>query len=55
VGYYHKPRDSLHENRSGWDVPEIDGSVMVDESIPIGEFTDNTIGDRRGYDLVAAR
>ena len=41
--------------RTQWDAPEIDGSVMVDESIPVGEFVDITIGDWRGYDLVAAR
>ena len=41
--------------RTPWDAPEIDGSVMVDESIPVGEFADITIGDWRGYDLVAAR
>ncbi len=40
--------------RTQWDAPEIDGSVMVDESIPVGEFADITIGDWRGYDLVAA-
>jgi ribosomal protein S12 methylthiotransferase len=41
--------------RTQWDAPEIDGSVIVDESIPVGEFADITIGDWRGYDLVAAR
>jgi len=41
--------------RTQWDAPEIDGSVMVDESILVGEFADITIGDWRGYDLVAAR
>jgi ribosomal protein S12 methylthiotransferase len=41
--------------RTQWDAPEIDGSVMVDDSIPVGEFADITIGDWRGYDLVAAR
>jgi ribosomal protein S12 methylthiotransferase len=41
--------------RTPWDAPEIDGSVMVDESIPVGEFADITIADWRGYDLVAAR
>ncbi len=41
--------------RTQWDAPEIDGSVMVDESIPVGEFAEITIGDWRGYDLVAAR
>jgi ribosomal protein S12 methylthiotransferase len=41
--------------RTQWDAPEIDGSVMVDEAIPVGDFADITIGDWRGYDLVAAR
>jgi ribosomal protein S12 methylthiotransferase len=41
--------------RTEWDAPEIDGSVMVDETIPVGEFAQVTIGDWRGYDLVAAR
>jgi ribosomal protein S12 methylthiotransferase len=41
--------------RTQWDAPEIDGSVMVDESIPVGSFANITIGDWRGYDLVAAR
>jgi ribosomal protein S12 methylthiotransferase len=41
--------------RTQWDAPEIDASVMVDESIPVGEFANITIGDWRGYDLVAAR
>jgi ribosomal protein S12 methylthiotransferase len=41
--------------RTEWDAPEIDGSVHVDEAIPVGEFAQVTIGDWRGYDLVAAR
>jgi ribosomal protein S12 methylthiotransferase len=41
--------------RTQWDAPEIDGSVMVDETLPVGKFADITIGDWRGYDLVAAR
>ena len=41
--------------RTQWDAPEIDGSVMVDENLAVGEFADITIGDWRGYDLVAAR
>jgi ribosomal protein S12 methylthiotransferase len=41
--------------RTEWDAPEIDGSVHVDEKIPVGEFAQVTIGDWRGYDLVAAR
>jgi ribosomal protein S12 methylthiotransferase len=41
--------------RTQWDAPEIDGSVLVDEALPVGDFADITIGDWRGYDLVAAR
>lgn len=41
--------------RTQWDAPEIDGSVIVDEALPVGEFANITIGDWRGYDLVAAR
>ncbi len=41
--------------RTEWDAPEIDGSVMVDKSLKVGEFADVTISDWRGYDLVAAR
>jgi len=41
--------------RTQWDAPEIDGSVMVDESLPVGQFADITIADWRGYDLVAER
>jgi ribosomal protein S12 methylthiotransferase len=41
--------------RTEWDAPEIDGTVHVDESIPVGEFATVTIKDWRGYDLVAAR
>lgn len=41
--------------RTQWDAPEIDGSVMVDEKLPVGSFAEVTIGDWRGYDLVAAR
>ncbi|MEO0018333.1 MAG: ribosomal protein methylthiotransferase RimO [Verrucomicrobiota bacterium] len=41
--------------RTQWDAPEIDGSVHVPDSLPVGEFATLTIGDWRGYDLVAAR
>ena len=41
--------------RTQWDAPEIDGSVMVDEALPVGQFAEITIGDWRGYDLVAER
>lgn len=39
--------------RTEWDAPEIDGSVHVGGSLPVGEFATVTIGDWRGYDLVA--
>jgi ribosomal protein S12 methylthiotransferase len=41
--------------RTEMDAPEIDGTVFVDQTLPIGEFADITITDWRGYDLVAAR
>ena len=41
--------------RTQWDAPEIDGSVIVDEALPVGRFADITIGDWSGYDLVAAK
>ncbi|BCX47359.1 ribosomal protein S12 methylthiotransferase RimO [Haloferula helveola] len=41
--------------RTEWDAPEIDGSVHVDDTLPVGQFAEVTIGDWRGYDLVAAR
>lgn len=39
--------------RSEMDAPDIDTTVYVDKSLPVGEFTDVTISDWRGYDLVA--
>ena len=39
--------------RTPWDAPEIDGSVHVDESLPVGQFATITIGAWQGYDLVA--
>ena len=41
--------------RTEWDAPEIDGTVQVDDSLPVGEFAKVTISDWRGYDLVAER
>jgi len=41
--------------RTEWDAPEIDGTVYVDPSLPVGSFADVAIKDWRGYDLVAAR
>lgn len=39
--------------RSEWDAPEIDGSVSVPESLPVGSFAEVTIKDAVGYELVA--
>lgn len=39
--------------RSAWDAPDVDGTVIVDESLPVGEFAQVTITDAIGYDLVA--
>ncbi|MCB1097451.1 MAG: 30S ribosomal protein S12 methylthiotransferase RimO [Verrucomicrobiae bacterium] len=39
--------------RSEMDAPDIDTTVYVDKSLPVGQFTDVTIADWRGYDLVA--
>lgn len=41
--------------RTFMDAPDIDGTVFVDKTLPVGEFADIKIGDWRGYDLVAAR
>lgn len=41
--------------RTEMDAPDIDGTVFVDQGLPVGEFAEVTIGDWRGYDLVAAR
>jgi len=39
--------------RGQWDAPDIDATVMVDKAIPVGSFTDVTVKDWRGYDLIA--
>jgi len=41
--------------RTEWDAPEIDGTVVVDPSLPVGGFAEVVIGGWRGYDLVANR
>ncbi|MEM9079597.1 MAG: 30S ribosomal protein S12 methylthiotransferase RimO [Verrucomicrobiota bacterium] len=40
--------------RSMWDAPDIDGRIFVPLDLPVGEFTNVTITDQRGYDLVAS-
>ncbi|MGE9267191.1 MAG: 30S ribosomal protein S12 methylthiotransferase RimO [Verrucomicrobiales bacterium] len=37
--------------RSMWDAPDIDGRIFVPMDLPVGEFTEVTIHDHRGYDL----
>jgi ribosomal protein S12 methylthiotransferase len=41
--------------RTEWDAPEIDGTVLVDPALAVGEFAEVEITDWRGYDLVAKR
>lgn len=41
--------------RTEMDAPEIDGTVFVEKTLPVGEFAEVTVRDWRGYDLVAAR
>ncbi len=41
--------------RTEWDAPDIDSSVVVERTLPVGDFAEVTIKDWRGYDLVAAR
>lgn len=38
--------------RSMWDAPDIDGRIFVPMEAEVGEFTDVSINDHRGYDLV---
>lgn len=45
--------DSVGTARSPWDAPEVDGTVIVDESIPVGSFVEVTVKDFFGYDLIA--
>jgi ribosomal protein S12 methylthiotransferase len=39
--------------RSELDAPDIDTTVFVDKNLPVGQFTEVTIKEWRGYDLVA--
>jgi ribosomal protein S12 methylthiotransferase len=41
--------------RTEMDAPEIDGTVLVDKALPVGQFASVKISDWRGYDLVAKR
>jgi ribosomal protein S12 methylthiotransferase len=45
--------DSPGQARGEMDAPEVDGTVFVPASLPVGEFAEVTVRDWRGYDLVA--
>jgi len=45
--------DSPGTGRTQWDAPEVDGTVIVDETLPVGAFASVTIKDYFGYDLIA--
>ncbi len=47
--------DEPGQARTEMDAPEIDGSVLVDPALPVGEFAEVEIADWHGYDLVAKR
>ena len=38
--------------RSEWDAPDIDSTVLVDQSLPVGSFATVSVKDWRGYDLI---
>lgn len=39
--------------RGPWDAPDVDGSIHVDPSLPVGEFAEVTIADAIAYELFA--
>jgi len=39
--------------RGAWDAPDVDGSIHVDPSLPVGEFAEVTITDSIAYELFA--
>ena len=41
--------------RTQWDAPEVDGTVEVDESLPVGSFAEVEIEDAVGYGLFAKK
>lgn len=45
--------DSPGVARSASDAPDIDGAVLVDKALPVGEFAMVKIVDALGYDLIA--
>ncbi len=45
--------DAPGQARAQMDAPEVDGTVFVPDSLPVGEFAEVTVRDWRGYDLVA--
>ncbi|MCB1204696.1 MAG: TRAM domain-containing protein, partial [Verrucomicrobiae bacterium] len=45
--------DSPGQARGEMDAPEVDGTIFVPDTLPVGEFVEVTVRDWRGYDLVA--
>ncbi len=45
--------DEVGLARGEWDAPDVDGSIHVDPSLPVGEFADVTIVDSIAYELFA--
>ncbi len=45
--------DAPGQARAEMDAPEVDGTVYVPDSLPVGHFAEVTVSDWRGYDLVA--
>ena len=49
-----EPTAARHaEARSAADALEIDGTVFVDEKLPVGEFAEVTVTGHKDYDLIA--
>ncbi|MCP5539590.1 MAG: 30S ribosomal protein S12 methylthiotransferase RimO [Akkermansiaceae bacterium] len=46
--------ESPGQARSEMDAPEVDATIFVPDSLPVGEFADVTVTDWRGYDLIAS-
>lgn len=41
--------------RGPWDAPDVDGSIHVDPSLPVGEFAEVLITDSIAYELLPKR
>jgi ribosomal protein S12 methylthiotransferase len=45
--------DGVGTARTQWDAPDVDGTVEVDKTLPVGQFADVLIEDAVGYQLFA--